>query len=103
MLHALRDNGDKNHDITIPISKTLSKAKEEKVYEELDVHNKVQDCANRLVELKKQKRGVDKSIDRVEKELSDLFDVQNVDCVEVEMGILVRRKEHGKYIWHIEI
>ena len=62
VLHALRDNGEKNHDITIPISRTLSKAKEEKVYEELDVHNKVQDCANRLVELKKQKRGVDKSI-----------------------------------------
>ena len=62
VLHALRDNGEKNHDITIPISRTLSKSKEEKVYEELDVHNKVQDCANRLVELKKQKRGVDKSI-----------------------------------------
>ena len=48
------------------------------MYEELDVHNKVQECANRLVELKKQKRGVDKSIARVEKGLSDLFDVQNV-------------------------
>lgn len=103
VLHALRDNGEKNHDITIPISRTLSKSKEEKVYEELDVHNKVQDCANRLVELKKQKRGVDKSIARVEKELSDLFDIQNVDCIEVEMGLLVRRKEQEKYTWHIEI
>ena len=51
----------------------------------------------------RQKRGVDKSIARVEKELSDLFDAQNVDCIEVEMGLLARRKEQEKYTWHIEI
>ncbi len=46
---------------------------------------------------------MDKSIARVEKELSDLLDTQNVDCIEVEMGLLVRRKEQEKYTWHIEI
>ena len=47
----------------------------------------------------RQKRGVDKCIARVEKELSDLFDAQNVDCIEVEMDLLVRRKEQEKYMY----
>ena len=103
VIHALRDNQDENHDITIPVSRTLSKTKQEVVYEELNSRTKVEELANKLVELKKQVRGIDKSVKKVEKELSNLFDASNVDSMEVEMGILIRQKSDNGYSWHIEI
>lgn len=55
------------------------------------------------MELKKQKRGIDTAILKVERELEKIYDNANIDCLEVEMGMLVRRKtEHG-YEWLIEI
>lgn len=59
--------------------------------------------SNRLVELKKQKRGLDNSISKVEKELERLFDEAGVDELELEMGLLVRRKRESGYEWVIEI
>lgn len=52
VIHALKLSQDDNRNITIPISKTISKEKKEIVYDELNVHNKVQELANRLVDLK---------------------------------------------------
>ena len=53
--------------------------------------------------MKKQKRGIDAAISKIERELEKIYDSANVDCLEVEMGMLVRRRtEHG-YEWLIEI
>lgn len=53
--------------------------------------------------MKKQKRGIDAAISKLEKELERIYDNANVDCLEVEMGMLVRRKTEQGYEWLIEI
>ena len=53
--------------------------------------------------MKKQKRSLDSSIAKVEKELERIYDNVGVDCLETEMGMLVRRKKENGYEWLIEI
>jgi len=103
VIHALRKNNEENHEITIPTSRTITKAKQENVYEELNIHVKVQELAVKIVELKKQKRGINKAIKKVEKDLCMIFDNTKTDCMEVDMGILVRRKRGDEYEWMIEL
>lgn len=103
VLHALKNSSDVADDITIPTSRTLTKKVEEKVIEEINIHKKVQDLAVRIVEMKKQKRGVEKKIQKVENELETIYDQAGVDCLEVDMGMLVRRKKGQGYEWLIEI
>lgn len=89
--------------MTLPTSRTLTKEKETKVKAEMNVHSKAQDLASKISECKKQKRSIDKSIRRFEKELGEIFDAQGIDCMEIEMGMLARRKIEGGYEWLIEI
>lgn len=103
VLHALKNSGDDQTGITLPISRTFTKAKEEKVYEEINIHKQVQKLAQQIVELKKQKHGLDKSIRKIEMDLQRTFDQAGIDCLEIEMGILVRRKKETGYEWLIEI
>lgn len=103
VIHAIKNNNDSNHNITIPISRTISKTKQEKVYEDLNEHNKVQELATKIVELKKQYRGIDKAVNKVERELCQIYDNAGVDCMEVDMGMLIRRKKNNGYEWLIEI
>ncbi|KIR01320.1 hypothetical protein P261_00134 [Lachnospiraceae bacterium TWA4] len=70
---------------------------------ELNIHKKVQDLASKLLELKKQQRGLMKSVKKYETELSQIFDAQKVDCLEIEMGLLVRKKIQDGYEWVIEL
>ena len=39
----------------------------------------------------------------LEAELEKIFDQAGIDCLEVEMGMLVRRKRETGYEWIIEI
>lgn len=103
VLHALQNSSEDTRNITIPLSRTLTKAKAEKVYEELNAVNRMQELAGKLLELKKQKRGIDKAIGKVEKELNVIFDANLQDSVEIEMGVLSRRKTETGYEWSIEI
>lgn len=103
VIHALRKNDEENHDITIPTSRTISEAKKETVYEELNLHVKVQELAAKVAELKKQKRGIDKALRKVEQELNIVFDNAGVDCMEVDLGMLIRKKNGDGYDWVIEI
>ena len=115
VLHAIKNSDDEQSDITVPMSHTMSKAKEEKVYEEINihkqteklaqriVHKQTEKLAQRIVELKKQKRGLDKSIRKTEAELQTIFDNAGIDCLEITMGLLVRRKKGEAYEWLIEL
>lgn len=87
----------------MPVSRTIPKAKEEKVYEELNIHKQTEKLAQRIVELKRQKRGLDKTIRKIEQELQKIFDNAGVDCLEITMGLLVRRKKGEEYEWLVEI
>lgn len=103
VLHAIKATGGEPDGITVPISRTLTKEREKQVYDEINIHKKVQDMSSRIVELKKQKRGIDKSIEKMERELEKVFDNEQVDCMEIEMGLLVRRKKDTRYEWFIEL
>lgn len=103
VLHAIALSLDLQGEVTLPTSRTLTKEKETKVKAEMNVHSKAQDLASKISECKKQKRSIDKSIRRFEKELGEIFDAQGIDCMEIEMGMLARRKIEGGYEWLIEI
>ena len=55
------------------------------------------------IELKKQMRSLDPSIRKTEDELCRMFDDAGIECLEVEMEMLVRRKKESGYEWVIEI
>lgn len=103
VIHALKNSSESDSTVTIPTSKTISKEKQQGMYQEMNVHTQVQELAGKIVELKKQKRGLDKTIEKTEKALCRIFDSANTDCMEVDMGLLVRRKHEGGYEWLIEI
>lgn len=103
VLHAIKSGKDEQCDITLPTSRTLSKEKEAKVCEELNLNKRVYDITTKILEFKKQKRGIDKNICKLEKELEKLFDDARIDCLEVEYGMLVRRKTDTGYEWIVEI
>lgn len=103
VLHAIKSSEEVSGDVTIPTSRTLTKAKEKKVVEEINIHKKVQELASRIIEMKKQRRGVDRAIQKTENELEKIYDQAGVDCLEVDMGLLVRRKKEYGYEWLIEI
>lgn len=103
VLHAIKSSGDVTTDVTLPTSRTMSKEKEKLVVEELNIHKKVQELAGKIIEMKKQKRGIDRAIQKTETELEKIFDQAEIDCLEVDMGVLVRRKREKGYEWVIEI
>lgn len=102
VLHAIKSGQDDSR-ITLPMSRTVSKEKEAKLCEELNINKTVQGVVMRILELKKQKRGIEKNIIKLEKELERLFDEAKIDCLEVEYGLLVRRKKEQGYEWVVEI
>ena len=103
VLHAITGSADVVSDVTLPLSRTLTKNKEQEVLSAINVHAKAQDLAKRILDLKKQQRALEKSIGKIEKELCTVFDQQGCDCLEIEMGMLVRRKKENGYEWLIEI
>ena len=103
VLHAIEKNSGESSDITLPVSRHVSEEKKQAMYQELNIHAQVQDLAEKIVEFRRQKKGLDKSIEKIEKELHAIFDNARIDCMEVSMGILVRRKKGENYEWVIEI
>lgn len=103
VLHAIALANNVNAEVTLPTSRTLSKEKEKKVLDEINIHKKAQELASKILEMKKQKRGIDAAIVKVEKELEKIYDNAGVDCLEVEKGMLVRRRTERGYEWLMEI
>lgn len=103
VLHAIKKNSEENNGITLPVSRNISEEKKKAVYQEINIHAQVQELAEKIVEFKRQKKGIDKSIEKVERELHLIFNNAKIDCMEVSMGMLVRRKKGEKYEWVIEI
>ncbi len=103
VLHAISLSDDIQSDITLPATRTLTKEKETMVKAEINVRSKAQEVANKLLDVKKQRRGLDKIITKYEKELGDIFDAQGIDELEIEIGVLRRRKNGDSIEWFIEI
>ena len=93
VLHANQPSGNVSDDVTIPTSHSVSKEKEKDVVEELNIHIKVQELASRMIDMKKQKRRIDKFIQKTESKLVEIYAQAGIDCLEAEMGLLSRRKK----------
>lgn len=100
MLHAISLSSDVG-DVTLPTSRSITK--EKTVIGEINIHVKSQEIASKILDYKKQKRGLDKNIRKLENELEDIFDSAKIDSLEIEMGLLKRRKVEDGYDWVIEI
>lgn len=103
VLHAIKAGENLSGNITMPTSRKLSKEKEAKVFDELNINKRVQDITGKILEMKKQRRGIDKNVAKLEHELEMIFDEAGIDCFEVEFGMLVRRKRQQGYEWVVEI
>lgn len=93
VMHAISHSNDLQDDITLPISRSITQEKKKKVIDEINIHKKALELARKILDYKKQKRSLDNNIQKIEKELSAIFDDANTDCLEIELGMLVRRKK----------
>src|SRR5699024_4662183 len=59
VLHAIKNSDDEESEITVPVSRTLTKDKKEQVYEEINIHKQTERLAQKIVEQKRQRRGLD--------------------------------------------
>lgn len=101
VLHAVKELGEENGEIIILTTRKITKEKEQKIYEELNIHKKAEELLEKLIELKKQSRGVDKAIKKQEEELGKIFDHADIDSIELEIGFLTRKKVENGYEWVI--
>lgn len=76
---------------------------EKEITDEIKIHSKALELAKKMQEMKKQRRGLESSIRKPEEELNLLFDQSKVDSLEIEIGILTRRKTEDGYEWVIEL
>lgn len=75
---------DVNTDITVPISRTITAEKKQAVMDDMNIHTKAQNLAKQILEFKKQRRALDRGINDVEQQLSELFDAANVNELETD-------------------
>lgn len=102
VLHALK-KADDTSQITIPMSKTVTEQKQEKIKEEISLPLKLQNIIEKIMELRKQNRAINKSIQKYENELGEIFDENQTDSIEIKQGVLSRRKTGNRYEWIIEL
>ena len=102
VLHALK-NTEENEQITMPVSKTIPTDKQKIMKTEISASSRAQEIAGKMMELRKQKRNLDRTLMKCEQELSEIFDDSNTDSMEIKMGLLVRRKTNERTEWVIEL
>ncbi|MCD7715326.1 MAG: CRISPR-associated primase-polymerase type A1 [Lachnospiraceae bacterium] len=102
VLHALK-KAEENTAVTMPLSRTVSVERQDVMKNEINVTAHVQEIAEKLIEIRKQRRNLDKTARKYEQELTTLFDDNHTDSMEIKMGLLVRRKINDKVEWSIEL
>ena len=103
VLHAVKHSSDDTEQITLPITQAVNKQTKEELLDEVNIHKKAQLVAARIIEQKKQKKSLDKSIEKMERELDKIFDDAKIESLDLEMGTLVRRKGEKGSEWLIEL
>ena len=103
VLHAISQTNETTEQITLPVSRTLTKEKTKEVAQKLNVHSNAQTLLNKILEMKKQRRGIDLAIRNFEKELNAVFEEAGTDRLEIDMGTLVRIITDEGTEWKIEI
>ena len=69
----------------------------------MNIYKKAQMAAVKIIEQKKQKRHLEKTIEKMERELDRIFDDAKIESLDMEMGVLVRRRSEKGSEWVIEL
>nr|MCR4902764.1 hypothetical protein [Butyrivibrio sp.] len=92
VLHALQDSKEESvENITLSVSKTMTKESSVAVFDELNTAQRVKDIAQKILVLKKQKRSLEKNIFKLEQQLERIYDEEHVESLECDIGMLTRR------------
>jgi len=96
ILHALKAS---------EVSGMKEKRKAEKVAinSKREAREQAEALVKRLVELRKNFRGVVANIEKCENELGELFNNNGIERMELSLGVLKRKKEGEKVVWVIEV
>ena len=89
--------------ITIPASRKISQQEEKRLPQVLNVHKQAEELTHKMMELRKQERGIRRAIEKQEKELGDILDDIGEDCIELEIGILRRKKGETGWEWCVAL
>lgn len=75
----------------------------EKIPKELNIHKRAEEITHKMMELRKQERGIKRAIEKQEMELNKILDETGSDSIELEIGMLKRNKVNGRYEWSVEL
>ncbi len=103
VLHVIKDANHVPEGITIPSSRKISQREEKRLPNALNVHKQAEEIMQKMMELRKQERGIRRAIEKQEKELGVILDDIGEDCIELEVGILKRRKGERGWEWSVEL
>lgn len=103
VLHAVKHSSDATEQITLPITQPVTKQTQEELLDEVNIYKKAQMAAVKIIEQKKQKRHLEKTIEKMERELDRIFDDAKIESLDMEMGVLVRRRSEKGSEWVIEL
>lgn len=103
VLHVIKDANHVPEGITIPASRKISQQEEKRLPQVLNVHKQAEELTHKMMELRKQERGIRRAIEKQEKELGDILDDIGEDCIELEIGILRRKKGETGWEWCVEL
>lgn len=104
VLHAVVRSEDVQSSITLPVSKRMTEERRQAVIGEINVHARAQECAKRMLELKRQERSLRQSVRKVERELQGILDSEGLDSLEIESGVLMKRPNpDGSVEWVIAL
>lgn len=103
VLHVIRDASHIPEGVTVPASRNISPSEEKKIPKELNIHKRAEEITHKMMELRKQERGIKRAIEKQEMELNKILDETGSDSIELEIGMLKRNKVNGRYEWSVEL
>ncbi len=103
VLHVIKDANNVPDGVTIPASRKISQREEKQLPKTLNVHKQAEEMVHKMMELRKQERGIRHAIEKQEKGLNQILDDIGADCIELEMGILKRSRGAKGWEWSVEL
>jgi len=103
VLHVIKDANNVPDGITIPASRKISQREEKQLPKTLNVHKQAEEMVHKMMELRKQERGIRHAIEKQEKGLNQILDDIGADYIELDMGILKRSRSPEGWEWNVEL
>lgn len=103
VLHVIKDANNVPDGITIPASRKISQREEKQLPQTLNLHKQAEEMVHKMMELRKQERGIRHAIEKQEKGLNQILDDMGTDYIELDMGILKWSRSANGWEWSVEL